>query len=54
MVLLAGLTAIPKQVFWQQAVLSQPMETVAMQVLPWLPNDLSKHISYEKKENSQY
>ncbi len=54
MVLLAGLTAIPKQSFWQQAALSQPMEAVAMQVLPWLPDDLSKHINYDRKESSQF
>ena len=35
---------------WQQAVLSPPMEAMAEQVLPWLPDDLSKRISYEKKE----
>ena len=53
-VLIAGLTTIPNQVFWQQAVLSRPLEAIAVQVLPWLPNDLSKRISYERKENSQY
>lgn len=51
-VLMAGLTTIPKQVFWQQAVLSRPLETIAIQILPWLPGDLSKHINYERKENS--
>jgi membrane protein required for colicin V production len=53
-VLLAGLTTIPSQTFWQQAVLSRPLEAVAMEALPWLPDDLSKRISYERKENSQY
>lgn len=52
LVLIAGLTTIPNQVFWQQAALSRPLEAIAMQVLPWLPNDLSKRISYEKKERS--
>jgi len=50
--LIAGLTTIPNQVFWQQAVLSRPLEAIAIQVLPWLPSDLSKRISYERKENS--
>ena len=50
LVLIAGLTTIPNQVFWQQAALSRPLEAIAMQVLPWLPNDLSKRISYEKKD----
>lgn len=52
LVLIAGLTTIPNQLFWQQAVLSRPLEAIAVQVLPWLPNDLSKRISYERKESS--
>ncbi|MBS0423470.1 MAG: CvpA family protein [Proteobacteria bacterium] len=50
--LIAGLTTIPNQVFWQHAVLSRPLEAIAIQVLPWLPTDLSKRISFERKENS--
>jgi len=46
------LTTIPNQVFWQHAVLSRPLEVIALQILPWLPNDLSKRISFERKENS--
>ncbi|PTQ84594.1 CvpA family protein [Nitrosomonas ureae] len=52
LVLIAGLTTIPSQVFWQQAVLSKPLEAIALQILPWLPNDLSKHINYERRESS--
>ena len=52
LVLIAGLTAIPKQQFWQQAVLSRSLEVVAMQITQWLPNDLSKWISYEREKNS--
>ncbi|SFF06309.1 CvpA family protein [Nitrosomonas sp. Nm166] len=51
-VLIAGLTTIPNQGFWQQAVLSRPLEAVAVQVLPWLPNDLAKRINYKREENS--
>lgn len=50
-VLIAGLTTIPHQSFWQQAIFSRPLETVALQVLPWLPEDLSKRISFERKES---
>lgn len=50
-VLIAGLTTIPQQSFWQQALLSRPLETVAAQTLPWLPEDLSKRISYTSKES---
>jgi len=51
LVLMAGLTTIPNQVFWHQALLSGPLESIATQVLPWLPDDLSKRISFERKEN---
>lgn len=47
LVLIAGLTALPHQSFWQQALLSDPLELVAMQVVPWLPNDLASRISFE-------
>ena len=50
-VLIAGLTTIPHQSFWQQAIFSRPLETVALQVMPWLPEDLSKRISFERKES---
>lgn len=50
-VLMAGLTTIPSQSFWQQAVFSKPLELVAKQVLLWLPEDLAKHISFDKKES---
>lgn len=50
-VLIAGLTTIPHQSFWQQAMFSRSLETVAIQVLPWLPEDLSKRISFERKES---
>lgn len=45
-VLAAGLTALPQEPFWRQALLSKPLETAAMQVTPWLPQDLSKRINY--------
>lgn len=50
LVLVAGLTALPQQKLWQQAVLSEPLEAMAIQILPWLPDDLSRRISYEKKK----
>lgn len=48
MVLLAGLTALPKEPFWRQALLSEPLETVVIMLKPWLPQDLSKRISYAR------
>lgn len=52
-VLAAGFTALPQEPFWRKAVLSQPLETVAMMVLPWLPQDLSRRINYVKLKREQ-
>lgn len=52
MVLIAGLTALPQQPMWQQAMLSEPLELLAKQVMPFLPDELSKYISYEKTDKA--
>lgn len=46
-VLVAGLTTLPRQPFWRNAMFSAPLEAVAQMVKPWLPEDFSKHINYE-------
>ncbi|MFZ5558040.1 MAG: CvpA family protein [Pseudomonadota bacterium] len=46
-VLLAGLTAMPRQPFWQDAALSGPLESVAMDVKQWLPASFAQRIRYE-------
>ncbi len=50
LVLIAGLTTLPQQSFWQQALLSGPLEVLVIEVRPWLPNDLSSRISYGSDE----
>ncbi len=45
-VLLAGLTALPRQPVWRDAMLSAPLAALADAVKGWLPYDLSKHINY--------
>lgn len=45
-VLLAGLTAIPQQVWWRQAALAPPIETAVLAARPWLPPELSRRIRY--------
>ena len=45
-VLLAGLTSLPRQPAWRQAVLSAPLVTLADWVKVWLPDDLAKHINH--------
>jgi len=46
LVLLAGLTSLPKRPVWRDAVLSPPLEALALSVKIWLPGDLSRRISY--------
>jgi membrane protein required for colicin V production len=47
-VLAAGFTALPEQPFWQQALLSEPLEMIVIQVIPWLPEDLKEHIGFSR------
>ena len=47
LVLLAGLTNLPKQDFWRNAMFSAPLETFAITVKPWLPAGFSARIRYE-------
>ncbi|TDI74321.1 MAG: CvpA family protein [Betaproteobacteria bacterium] len=46
LVLLAGLTTLPQEPFWQKALLSKPLEAGVIMTMPWLPQDLSKRINY--------
>lgn len=50
LVLIAGLTGLPKQPFWQQALLNRPLEEAATKAATWLPNEISSRISYDNKE----
>jgi len=45
-VLLAGLTPLPREPFWRQAVLSGPFETVALALGPYLPEGLAQRLKY--------
>lgn len=47
LVLLAGLTSLPKQPLWREAMLSKPLVSFAGRVKPWLPGGLSQRISYD-------
>jgi membrane protein required for colicin V production len=46
LVLLAGLTSLPRQSAWRDAALRGALEAVAGHVKAWLPADLSKRIKY--------
>ena len=47
LVLLAGLTALPRQPAWRNAMLSPPLEALAGAIKPWLPQAVSHYISYD-------
>lgn len=46
-VLLCGLTALPRDPFWRDAMFSAPLEALAMSTMPWLPQGIAKHIKYD-------
>jgi membrane protein required for colicin V production len=46
LVLLAGLTGLPRQTVWKDAMLAAPLEKLAVIVKEWLPQGWAKHISY--------
>ena len=45
-VLVAGLTVLPRQPVWKDAMLAAPLEKLAVLVKQWLPQDWAKNISY--------
>jgi membrane protein required for colicin V production len=45
-VLVCGMTAIPQQPFWKDALFSPLAETAARTVKPFLPGDMSRHVSF--------
>lgn len=45
-VLLCGMTAIPRQPFWRNALLSPLAETMATTVMPLLPASVSEHVRF--------
>ncbi len=45
-VMLAGLTPLPKEDIWREAVFSGPAETAVLAAKPLLPKDLAQRIRY--------
>lgn len=45
-VVVCGMTAIPQQPFWKDALLSPLAETAARTVKPFLPGDMARHIQF--------
>lgn len=47
LVLLGGLTSLPRQHFWRDAMFSSPLEELTMQAKTWLPDDFARQLNYE-------
>ncbi len=47
LVLLAGLTSLPRQAVWRNAVLSDPLQAFAGMMKAWLPLELAQRIKYD-------
>jgi membrane protein required for colicin V production len=45
-VLVAGMTPLPKEVWWREAMLAPPLETVVIAAKPWLPAEAAKRIRF--------
>lgn len=45
-VVLSGLTPLPREPFWREAVLSGPFETAALALRPFLPEGLARRLKY--------
>ena len=45
-VILCGMTAIPQQPFWKDAMLSPYAESAARSVRPFLPDEFARHVQF--------
>ena len=45
-VVLAGLTPLPREPLWREALLSGPFETAALTLRPYLPDGLARRLRY--------
>jgi membrane protein required for colicin V production len=48
LVMLAGLTPLPREPFWRNAALSGPFETVVLALRPFLPDGLAQRLRYRQ------
>ncbi len=46
LVIFSGLTPLPREPFWRDAVLSGPFETAAIALRPFLPQGLGQRVKY--------
>lgn len=48
LVFLAGLTSLPKDVRWTNAMFSSPLEALVKTILPFVPQMVAKHVQYDE------
>jgi membrane protein required for colicin V production len=46
-VFLAGLTELPSDARWRNAMFSAPLEALVISMLPWVPISIAKHVKYD-------
>ncbi len=46
LVLVGGMTALPRQTWWAEALLAPPLETAVLAMKPWLPAAVGQRIRY--------
>lgn len=47
LVMLAGLTNLPHDIRWRNAMFSAPLEAMVLSLMPWFPHDVAKHVKYD-------
>ncbi|PPD57194.1 MAG: colicin V production protein [Methylotenera sp.] len=47
LVFLAGLTSLPKDIRWTNAMFSSPLEALVKATLPWVPQKVAQHVKYD-------
>ena len=52
-VLLAGLTDLPRQLWWHESLLTPPLETAVVASKPWLPPALAQKIHYRTNQGAR-
>jgi membrane protein required for colicin V production len=47
LVLVGGMTSMPREPFWRQALMAPPLEAVALWVRPWFPAEVGRRVNFE-------
>ncbi|MDP3678320.1 MAG: CvpA family protein [Methylotenera sp.] len=47
LVFLAGLTSVPQDARWRNAMFSAPIEALVISILPWIPENIAKYVKYD-------